>query len=67
MKGCFTYAGLSTAKLSPEPGTNSLLIKRPVGCSYLTPLGNVSSIGGAILNYGRIKFGILLVILDFTG
>jgi hypothetical protein len=36
----FTYAGsIDVIFWVDEPGTNSLLMKRPVGCLYLTPLG----------------------------
>lgn len=38
-----TYAGLMTENLSPEPVTNALSMNRPVGCSYLSPLGKVIS------------------------
>jgi hypothetical protein len=35
-----TYAGsIDVIFWVDEPGTNSLLMKRPVGCLYLTPLG----------------------------
>jgi hypothetical protein len=39
-----TYVGFMLEILSPfEDLTHSLLINRPVGCVYLTPLGAVSS------------------------
>ena len=38
------YEGLVTSISSPEAGMKLLSIKRPVGCSYLSPLGRVMAI-----------------------
>lgn len=51
----FTHVGFRTWNLSPLPCTNSLLIKRPVGCSYLSPLGKLISMLLAILNVDLSK------------
>ena len=42
-RGEGSYLGLMLSIFSPELDlTNSLLMKRPIGCSYLRPLGAVS-------------------------
>jgi hypothetical protein len=45
---CGTHAGSTDVMVRPALDfTNSLLMKRPVGCVYLTPFGAVSSTDGA--------------------
>lgn len=45
-----TYAGSIDVMVCPDLDfTNSLLMNRPVGCVYLTPLGAVSSIDEALM------------------
>lgn len=61
-----TYAGSIDVMVCPDLAfTNSLLIKRPVGCVYLTPLGAVSSTAEALI-VGSVMRDLIQDFLSFV-
>ena len=43
------YVGFMVVRVCPLPGMNSLLMKSPVGCAHVLPLGAVSCTSGGLV------------------